>query len=160
MGNITEKFFNKQRTALFQKLEIFLFAFHQGKCVFYFLDQISVIKWFLNVIQRTQKQGTPCVFKLVIGTDQNNFYHRIDIKCLTTHGDSVQIRHLDIGDDQIYGLFLHSFNSGSSIVADMYDLCIQRFPVDILLNSLRRQIVVIYDHYFLHRYPPFAGIQS
>ena len=138
MCDLAEKFFRKKRPALFQKLEIFLFLFHQCKSVFYLLDKIGIIQRLFDIIQSTEEQSASCIFKFIIGTDQDDLHHRIDLKSLTAHGNAVKIRHFNVRNDQICRFFFHGFDSRGSIVADMDDLCIQCFPVYVFFDTFCR----------------------
>ena len=102
------------------------------------LDKIGIIQRLFDIIQSTEEQSTSCIFKFIIGTDQDDLHHRIDLKSLTAHGNAVKIRHFNVRNDQIYRLFFHGFDSRGSIVADMDDLCIQRFPVYVFFDTFCR----------------------
>ena len=61
-----------------------------------------IIQGFLDIVIYTKADRPFGIFELVIGTYKNNFYERLDLQSFLTHGDPIQIRHLNIRDNQIY----------------------------------------------------------
>ena len=154
MQQVCEEFFCHQGAALFHKFPVVPFPVNDAEGIAYFFREIAVVQRLFNIVTDAQTDGAFGVLELVIGADQDDFYQGIHGQGKAAHGDSVQVGHFNIRDDQIHRGTPHGFYGGIPVVLHVDDFRVQKLPVYILDNTLRGEGIVIHDHYFLHRCPP------
>ena len=154
-----KEFFCHNRPACFYQLRIFLCTVDIRKSIFDFFRKIMIIQGFLDIVIYTKADRPFGIFELVIGTYKNNFYERLDLQSFLTHGDPIQIRHLNIRDDQIYMGVFQDVQSGKTVIFYGDHSGIQSTPVNIFFDAFCGEAVVIYNHYILHHISPSDQIQ-
>lgn len=132
---IEKKLLDHGRAAEFQQLHVPAFFVDEGAGALYFFGQVGIVDGFFNVVIDADADGIFGILKFIVGGDQDDLHEGIACDRLPAHGDAVQVRHLDIGDDDVCTVLLQRFQGGKAAVFNVGHLRAQSFPVNVLVDA-------------------------